>query len=752
MKRKLRPDREPAVNSDGSEISYRELLDHMNDTAWVINFDTSILDVNEAAVRVLGYSREELLSMKIPEIDSSLLPEQIEALAGTMEKDQIQIFETSHCTKDGRFIPMEISSSLVSYGNRTVILSIARNISKRKQAEEKLRAGEETYRGLIESMDSLIALADQDGRLLYLNNVAADRFGLPVEKLTGATIQELLSKNDTKYLLELIHTSLTQDRAELGEYLLSIGGIPRWYKTTIQPIHDRSGKPKHAILNLVDINNLKTAQQELIDLNAALEEKVRERSAQYQDLYDKAPVGYHSLDSAGNFVSVNQTESEWLGYTSEELTGKHVTTIIAPDFYKVFETTFQKLIRKGRIANLEFRVLSKDGTTFPAEVNATAIYDRDGRFCGTRSTLQNISIRKKVEAALNKAVMEAEVANNAKSEFLLNVSHEFRTPLNAVIGCADLLERAEGADRILYAESVKSNGRRLLYMVSDILDLIRLEKGDIELENDVYRPNELFREIVENFTDKVREKGLKFNINISPDLPHFITIDANRLKQVVSNLLNNAVKFTSGGEISLKVSSITNNEINNSADLIIEVRDTGKGMTEEFQNKMFEAFSQAETKRSLSGVGIGLTLCNLIVGKMNGSVKVTSETGMGSCFLVSIPVVVPESSSYTDRDSAVSVPGYENALPGEAEIRDLKKLLSILEGVYLNRVQAFELRQPIGEIKKTGQDLADLGENHNCRVISDYGRELTKSACNFDIDTMLKLIRKYRDVIDKIRN
>ena len=501
----------------------------------------------------------------------------------------------------------------------------------------------------------------------------------------------------------------------------------------------------------MDITEIKKIQEELTDLNITLEDRVRERTTQLQDLYDNAPVGYHSLDADGRFIAINQTELDWLGYKQEELIGRHVSTIFDPKSTDTFRNSFPEFKSKGKLERLELSILRRNGTSFWAEVNATAIYNKEDYFLGSRSTLIDITLRRKAEDTMNKAIIEAELANRAKSDFLLNVSHEFRTPLNAVIGFADLIETAGSDERKAYAESIKSSGRRLLTLVYDILDLIRSEKDEIKLENDLTRTSDFFTEIRDEFADKIRDKGLKFISDFSPDLPAFINIDRTRLKQVITNLLDNAVKFTEKGEITFKVITLKHKHNTADTDLVIEVRDTGKGMSDEFQKKMYEVFAQADKKTILSGIGIGLALSQMIVNKMNGSIKVSSQPGMGSSFLITIPVVVS-----TDALIAEKKPKVERIPPKEEinvdAVTGLDELIEALEGEFHEIIKTFQVRQPIGEVRMFGESLTKLGTIHNCRMISDYGQKLSKEADSFDIEGMLKLIRRYKDVVNSIRN
>ncbi|HNY03879.1 MAG TPA: PAS domain S-box protein, partial [Bacteroidales bacterium] len=410
LKEEIADRRQAEKKLRASEKKYSDLVNSMNDSIWVIDYDTNILDVNNSASAMLGYSREELLSMKIPDIDVSLTAEQIRDLAGNMPKDVTQVFETTHRTKDGRFIPVEVSSSLVSYGGQTVIMSIARDITKRKKAEKALRESEEKFRGLMQSLSNVIAVIDGNGTFLYMNDIAAATLGSKPGHLIGRTMHDLFPEPVASRQLSTVRHVLETDRPVLNETQTIIRGLPKWMLNSFQPIHDEHGKPVSVLLNATDIHELKTTQQELEVLNHTLEERVRERTIQVQDLYDNAPVGYHSLDAEGKYLEVNQTELKWLGYTREEILGQPITNFFPPESSATFRESFPRFMTSGKLTDFELEIIRKDGSTFLALVNATAIYGENGNYLASRSTLIDITKRKRAEEALRKSEERMELA------------------------------------------------------------------------------------------------------------------------------------------------------------------------------------------------------------------------------------------------------------------------------------------------------------------------------------------------------
>jgi PAS domain S-box-containing protein len=216
-------------------------------------------------------------------------------------------------------------------------------------------------------------------------------------------MQELFPNPAASVQLESVRKVIRNDRGSVNEAQSFVRGVPRWYRTSIQPIHDEHGGVAYALVNSTDIHDLKIAQQDLLELNRTLEERVRERTLEVEDLYENAPAGYHSLDADGNFVRINQTELDWLGYTREEMIGRRFVDFITPADGKKFQANFPILKQRGWVSDLEFGMGRKDGSTFPILVGATAIYDADHTYLMSRSTVLDNTERKKFEDALRES-------------------------------------------------------------------------------------------------------------------------------------------------------------------------------------------------------------------------------------------------------------------------------------------------------------------------------------------------------------
>ena len=523
-----------------------------------------------------------------------------------------------------------------------------------------------------------------------------------------------------------------------------------WVRFTGEAERDPSGKIVRIIGSFQNIDIIKRTEEELI-----------ENYDKFLALLNSAAEGIYGLDHDGKCLFVNRSCLRILGYENEDhFLGKNMHEKIHhthPDgtYFDVKDCRlYQSLkVQKGSHADDDF-VWKSDGTMIPVEYWSYPIRT-SGKIQGTVVTFFDITERKRVEKELQTAKLEAEIANSAKRKFLLNISHEFRTPLNAVIGYAEMLESAEGKARKEYSESIKSNGIRLLDMVTNILELIRTEKAEIELENDDVDIHSFFGEFARIFRSNIEEKHLIFRTNMAEELPVSVFTDEKRLRLVVTNLVDNAIKFTPKGEVELKVSQNKNliSDDKKGTNLIVEVNDTGIGISEEDQKILFEAFSQAEKKSITKGIGIGLSLSHRIISKMKGTIKVISQPGMGSRFIVTLNNIAyskGETKLNHLYEPKCEVIDAVNVM--KDEIIDLEDLISELEGSYLVIRSSFELRQPLAEVNKFGQALVSLGTKHNCTLISNYGESLTESADNLNIEGMLKLLKKYSENIERLKS
>jgi PAS domain S-box-containing protein len=340
-------------------------------------------------------------------------------------------------------------------------------------------------------------------------------------------------------------------------------------------------------------------------------------------------------DANGIIEYVNPAFCEISGYSFDELIGKKPSVIKSGihtgEFYKELWDTISSGNRwQGEICNKK-----KDGSIFWEQVNISPVKNARNEIINYVGVKIDITKKRQYEEELRKAKEEAEVANRSKSEFLANMSHEIRTPMNAIMGFTDVLsQKITDEQAKSYLESIKSSGRNLLTLINDVLDLSKIEAGKMKIDREFIDPFFVFKDIEYLFSLKAQEKGLEFKIITDLNLPMGIEIDEVRLRQILINLIGNAIKFTEKGSVIVNITAFpTSTEY---IDLKMEVKDTGIGIAPEHLETIFEPFTQLEnaaTKR-YSGTGLGLTITKRLIDILGGEITVNSEINKGTTFTV----------------------------------------------------------------------------------------------------------------------
>jgi PAS domain S-box-containing protein len=378
-----------------SKEKYREIINGMNDTVWVIAFDGKFIDVNETAVKVLGYSREELLSMGPAGIDSHLAEEQIEDLIRRMPSDEIQVFETEHTAKEGKTIPVEISSSLVSYQGKRAILSIARDITKRKRAEEALRDSRRMLQTVLDSIPSTVFWKDRDSIYLGANRALLEAAGLESsEEIAGKSDYDLpWGKNQADSFREDDRRVMESGIPEydIVEPYLRADGTHAWAKTNKVPLRDMEGNIVGVLGTYEDITERKRA-----------EEALRESEERYRSLFDRVPVGLYRTTPAGQILDANPALVQMLGYPDQE----SLLAVSATDVYVNGKDRAREqalLEREEVVRHFETQMRRRDGADIWVRDSVRAVRNADDRVLCYEGSLEDITERKRAEEALQRS-------------------------------------------------------------------------------------------------------------------------------------------------------------------------------------------------------------------------------------------------------------------------------------------------------------------------------------------------------------
>lgn len=357
----------------------------------------------------------------------------------------------------------------------------------------------------------------------------------------------------------------------------------------------------------------------------------------YASIVQNAVEGIFQSTPDGRYLLVNPALARMYGYGDPEELMEGVKDISQSIYVDhAARQEFKALMdRHGEVRGLEYRVRRRDGTIIWIREHARAVRDAGGRILYYEGFIQDITRRKEVEEALVAAKVAAEDASRAKSQFLAVMSHEIRTPLNGVIGMASLLaETALDPGQRECVDTIQGCGDALLGVINDILDFSKIESGHMELENEPFAPRECAEAALDAVALEASRKGLDLLYDVTEGVPALVRGDALRLRQVITNLLNNAVKFTTKGEVVLSIHEDSSADRHGHVRLGFSVRDTGMGIPPEQQARIFESFTQADstTTRVHGGTGLGLAISRRLVSLMGGRLQVESTPGHGSVF------------------------------------------------------------------------------------------------------------------------
>lgn len=376
------------------------------------------------------------------------------------------------------------------------------------------------------------------------------------------------------------------------------------------------------------------------------EKALRDSEERFRSLVETTSDFVWEVGGDGVYTYANQKVREVLGYGPEELTGKTPFDFMPPEEAKRVSEVFEGMAAlKKPFSMIENTNVRKDGIKVLLETSGVPILDHSGNLIGYRGIDRDITDRKRMECELRVAKEEAEEASRLKSEFLANMSHEIRTPMNGVIGMTELLLDTElSREQQEYVTAVKFSAESLMTVINDILDYSKIEAKKLDIEEVQFTLRDSIGDILNTLALRASEKGLELAYLVSPEVPDAVVGDPGRLRQIIINLVGNAIKFTESGEVVVYITHESEEERTGEVLLHFAVSDTGIGIPPEKQESIFEAFAQADssTTRRYGGTGLGLTISSRLVDMMGGRIWVASQTGKGSTFHFTVRLGLPQ--------------------------------------------------------------------------------------------------------------
>lgn len=539
-----------------------------------------------------------------------------------------------------RHAPAEAKAGILVFGRQepftagdlAFIAAVVRLLGRAYEREhflrrsESLRLDEARYRAIVEDQTELISRHTPDGTLTFVNEAFCRYFGRSRESLLAqAFIPDIPEQDKVLIAFHLANLSPGNPVVVVEHRVVQPGGETRWLQWTERGRFDAHGS----------LQEFQSVGRDITDQRKA-EHALRRSEEQFRTLIEQAPEGIFLLNLDLTFVDVNFRACALTGYQRIELLQRGLRDLLHPDDQGGLEEELQEAIAGSTLSG-ERRILLNDGGIIPTEFIAKLL--PDGRLL---FIVRDISERKRVENALMEAKDSAEQANAAKSQFLANMSHELRTPLTGILGMSELLMDSElGTDQRDFVETLRSCAGNLLTQINDLLDYAKIESGHMELESVPFELRPLVEDVLYLLAEQASSKGIELVNAVHPRLPEFFLGDPQRLRQVILNLVGNAIKFTDSGEVEVRVVPAMVSGImqpqsldSNLVALEFTVRDTGIGIEPGAQAKLFHAFVQADpsTTRKYGGTGLGLVISKRLVELMGGSIHLASSPGKGSSF------------------------------------------------------------------------------------------------------------------------
>ena len=613
-----------------SEEKYSNLFHHSNDAIFLHDLEGNIIDVNQRVLEQFGYIRSEILKQKIPELHPISELESSKHAFEEISKKGFMRFEISFKKKNGKIFLAEVSSSMVDIGGKKLIQGVVRDITVRVLTEKMLKQSEEKYKSMIYHLDLGFYQLNWDGLLLNHNPRFCEILGYdPSENLKDRNVHDFWQKPEERriYLEEL------EEKGYVKNYL----------------VHARKKKGEKVVIQLnshiIKGNNDKQIiiQGLISDITEKfeLEQKLKESEERYRNLIESVPFSIALIDQLGKIIYCNPAVERMLGYNQDELIGDEFKNLPAlhPKYIPTMLKRFQRILKGEILPPLDVEMYRKNGTLIWIRYQSTLL--KLGGDTLLQTILNDVTEQKKANLLIEEEIQKLKELDQIRKDLISRVSHELKTPLVSVLGGAELLldlyidEFKDDAKELI--EIIEKGGKRLKYLVDNLVDITRIEYRKFKLEKDSYDISKLIRACIKEMMYIIKKRKLNLKIDLLENI--FIEIDKIRFEQVILNLLSNAIKNTPPNGL------ITIKSLRKDDSIKISITDTGIGFIKEEIGKLFTRFGKIERYGNgleyidIQGTGLGLYISKEIIDLHEGQIWAESAgRDKGSTFTIKIPI------------------------------------------------------------------------------------------------------------------
>ena len=658
-----------------SETYFKSLTENSSDVISVIDKNGKSLYRSPSYEKVMGFSAEEMLSKNVfnfihPDDKENLRKQIQESLSKPNQVKKIS-FKALH--KDGTYHYLEgTGKNLLDTPINGIVINY-RDITQEYTSQEALKESEKKYQKLFDNSTIGVLIADiKDMKFISANPAICEMFGYSEKEFTKLSVNNIHPKDALEFVVSEFNAQAKKEKvlatnipclrkdgtvfyANINTTTNLIDGI----ECNVGFFNDITEQKENATKLKIQNEEYASLNEEYLSLNEELTEKNKEYFAlneeyksqnedlkkakeiaeeseqRFKDLTNLLPQIIYECDIEGNLTYVNEQAFEFFRYTREDFEkGINLMQALIPEDREKAKTDFQKVLQGEEPENRNFTALRKDGTTFPVLIFSSVTL-KNKKPVGLRGVIIDITDLKKAQEETLKAKEKAEESDRLKTEFINNMSHEIRTPMNGILGFSELLSTPDLPPEKLinYISIIQNSGKQLMRIIDDILEISKLGTKQVKaIENKVYL-NDLFLELFSIFDIRAKENKTPLYLKKGlPDTESMVLTDSSKLNKILSNLLENALKFTNKGfiEFGYRVKNDT---------IMIYVKDTGIGIKPEKQETIFERFSQEEKKVSehAGGLGLGLSIAKENAELLGGTITLESEKGKGSTFYITIP-------------------------------------------------------------------------------------------------------------------